>query len=215
MADSKEDQAKPLAPLSLTTRSDQPLEDHHYYHDDRTKHFHSRSRTRLILCCGFIASLTLIIAFTFIVLSLTVFHLHSPTLTVDSISNRNATVSLEISLRNPNAASFKVRNVTFLLHYGDFVVAEDTGRRSETIPAKRTVRMNLTAEIVTTKLPASLAGVDLKSSVVVSGKVKIFKIFKKSVHLTKDCFMKMTINNSSKLTFQCSRTRNAHEQIQT
>lgn len=205
MADSKEDQARPLAPLSLTTRSDQPIED--YYHDDLTKHV-NHSRSRPILCCGFIASLTLIIAVTFIVLSLTVLHLHSPTLTVDSISNRNATVSLEFSLRNPNAASFKVKNVTVLFHYGKLVVAEGTSQRSETIPAKRTVTMNLTAEIVTASVPGFMeslngTGVDLRSSVVVNGKVKIFKIFKKSVHLTKDCFMKIMINNSSNLTFHC------------
>lgn len=229
MAESNEDQAKPFAALSLTTLSDyQPNEDHY-----RTKHV--QSQTKLILC-GFIASLALLVAVTFIVLSLTVGHLRNPKLTVDSISfvqpldfvngkvnsNQNATVSVMISLRNPNAASFRVRDATVTNYYGELVVVGESIRRSETIPrkvpAKRTVKINLTAEIVTTKLLASVPGlvedlngkgVDLRSSVVVSGKVKIMKIFKRSVHLKTDCSMKMT-NNSSKLTFQDMKCHKQH-----
>ncbi|CAH2078160.1 unnamed protein product [Thlaspi arvense] len=233
MAESKEDQAKPLSPLSLNIRSDQPIEDH--YHHDRTKQ-HVHSRTKLILCCGLVASLTLLIAVTFIVLSLTVFHLHNPNLTVNSISfiqpsfngevntTQNATVSVGISLRNPNPASFKVKEVTVLFHYGDLVEVGKSSRRSETIPAKRTVKMNLTAEIVTTKLLASVPGftedlngrgVELKSSVGIIGKVKLSKIFKKSVHLITDCNMTMMMNNFSQPTFHCSRTRNAYEHVTT
>ncbi|KAL1222606.1 Late embryogenesis abundant protein [Cardamine amara subsp. amara] len=226
MAESNED-AKPLAPLYLTTRSDQPNEDQ--YHHDQTKYVHSRSPTKLILCCGFVASLMMLIAVTIIVLSLTVFHLRNPHLTVDSISfiqpldfvngqvniNRNVTVSVEISLRNPNPTSFRVKNATVLFYYGESEMVGESIRRSETISAKRSVKMNLTAEVVTTKLIAFVpslmeyfngTGVDLKSRVVVSGKVKIMKIFKKSVHLQYDCFMKMMKNSSLKLTFQCSRT---------
>ncbi|KAG7541745.1 Late embryogenesis abundant protein LEA_2 subgroup [Arabidopsis thaliana x Arabidopsis arenosa] len=223
MAKINEDQTKPLAPL--TPRSDQPDEDQ--YHGDRTKYVHSQ--TKLILCCGFIASLTMLIAVTFIVLSLTVFHLHNPNLTVHSISfiqpldfvngkvntNRNATVSVEISLHNPNPALFKVKNVNVSFYHGELVVVGESIRRSETIPAKRTVKMNLAAEIDTTKLLASLPGlmedingrgVDLKSSVEVKGRVKLMKIFKRSVHLQTDCFMKMTTNNFLTPTFQCFKT---------
>ncbi|CAA0396267.1 unnamed protein product [Arabidopsis thaliana] len=223
MSKINEDQAKPLAPLFLTTRSDQPDEEDQYHHD-RTKYVHSQ--TKLILCCGFIASLTMLIAVTFIVLSLTVFHLHSPNLTVDSISfnqrfdfvngkvntNQNTTVSVEISLHNPNPAMFKVKNVNVSFYHGESVVVGESIRRSETIPAKGTVKMNLTAEIVTTKLLASLPGlmedlngrgVDLKSSVEVKGIVKKMKIFKKTVHLQTDCYMKMTTNNFLTPTFQC------------
>lgn len=232
MAELNEDQSKPLSSFSLTPRSDQPNEDQ--YHHDRTKYVHSH--TKLILCCGFIASLTMLIAVTFIVLSLTVFHLHNPKLTVHSISfiqpldfvngkvntNRNVKVSVDISLHNPNPASFKVKDATVLFYYGELAVTEESIRRSETIPAKvpakQTVKMNLTAEIVTTKLLASIPslmedlngrGVELKSSVEVRGKVKKTKIFKKSVHLITDCSMMMMMNNSSMLTLLC--VRRTHE----
>jgi len=45
--------------------------------------------------------------------------------------------------------------------------------------------------------------VDLKSSVEVRGRVKKMKIFRKTVHLQTDCFMKMTTNNFLTPTFQC------------
>ncbi|EOA17589.1 hypothetical protein CARUB_v10005951mg [Capsella rubella] len=151
----------------------------------------------------------MLIAVTFIVLSLTVFHLHNPKLTVDSISfiqglefvrgkvntNRNVTVSVQISLHNPNPASFKVRYVRLFFRHGESVVTGESIQRSETIPAKQTVKMSLTAEIVTTKLLASVPGfmddlngrgVELKSSVEIRGIVKIMKISKKSAHLMID-----------------------------
>ncbi|EOA17878.1 hypothetical protein CARUB_v10006286mg [Capsella rubella] len=233
MAESKEDQGKPSAPLFLTTRSDQPNEDDQY-HRDRTKYVHSH--TKLILCCGFIASITMLIAVTFIVLSLTVFHLHNPKLTVDSISfiqglefvngkvntNRNVTVSVQISLHNPNPASFKVRDVMLSFKHGESAITGENIRRSGTIPAnipaKQTVKMSLTAEIVTTKLLASVPGfmedlkgrgVELKSSVEIRGIVKIMKIFKKSAHLIMDCSMMMMMNSSSMLTLQC--VKRTHE----
>ncbi|XP_010509306.1 PREDICTED: uncharacterized protein LOC104785738 [Camelina sativa] len=186
MAESNEDH-KPLAPLYLTTRSDQPNEEDQYHQHDKTKYVHSHAK--LILCCGFIASLAMLIAVTFIVLSLTVFHLHNPKLTVDSIS---------------------------IIQRLDFVneVTGDSIPRSEAVPAKQTVKMSLTAEIVTTKLLASVPGlmedlngrgVGLNSSVEVRGKVKIMKIFKKSVHLIMDCSMMMMMNNSSMVTLLCLR----------
>ncbi|KAL0727191.1 hypothetical protein Bca4012_023284 [Brassica carinata] len=236
MAESNgEDQAKPLAPLYLTgPRSDQPEEDQ--YQDQTKQHIHHHLRTKLILCCGFIASLTILIAVTFIVLSLTVFHLHSPKLAVTSISfiqpfdfvngkvntTRNATVAVEISLHNPNQAVFKVQNVTVWFYHDELVVVVgESTRRSETIPAKRTVEMNLTAEIDTRKLLASVPGlmedfngsVVLKNRVVVNGKVKMIKIFKKSVQLNTDCDVTMMMNNSSKPTFECTRTRNTYEHV--
>ncbi|VVB11922.1 unnamed protein product [Arabis nemorensis] len=233
MAKCNEDQAKPFAALSLATLSDQPNEDH-YHHHDQTKHVHSR--TKLVLCCGFIAALALLIAVTFIVLSLTVCHLRNPKLTVDSISfvqplefvngqvnsNRNATVSVMISIRNPNWASFRMIDATVTNYYGQLVVAGGSVRRNETFPqkvrAKRTVKMNLTAEIVTTKLLESVPGLmedlngkglDMRSSVAVSGKVKIMKIFKKSVYLKTDCSMKM-MSNSSKITFLDMKCKKQH-----
>lgn len=234
MAESNEDQAKPFAAFSLTTLSDQPNEDH-YHHHDRTKHVHSR--TKLILCCGFIAALALVIAVTFIVLSLTVCHLRNPKLTVESISfvqpwefvngqvnsNRDAIVSVMISLRNPNWASFRVIDATVTNYYGQLVVVGESVRRNEAIPgkvgAKRTVKMNLTAEIVTSKLLESVTGlmedlngkgVDLRTSVIVSGKVKIMKIFKKSVHLKTDCSVKMMSNSSNTITFQDMKCKKQH-----
>ncbi|CAH8360091.1 unnamed protein product [Eruca vesicaria subsp. sativa] len=230
-----EDQAKPLAPLYLTPRSDQPDKDQY---QDRTKqHIHQHTRTKLILFCGFIASLTTLIAVTFIVLSLTIFHLHNPKLTVTSISliqpldiingkvntTRNATVAVDISLHNPNPAVFKVQNLTVLFYHDELVVVVgESTIRSETIPAKRTVEMNLTVEIDTRKLLASVPGlmedfngsVVLRNRVVVNGKVKMIKIFKKSVQLHTDCEVTMMmINNSSKPAFDCNRTRNTYEHI--
>lgn len=229
MAESNgEDQAKPLAPLYLTPRSDQPEEDQ-YQHQTKqhVHHNHHHHRTKLILCCGFTLSLTILIAVTFIVLSLTVFHLHNPKLTVTSISfiqpfdlvngkvntTQNATVAVEISLHNPNPAVFKVKDVTVLFYHDELVVlVGESTRRSETVPEKRTVAMNLTTEIDTRKLLASVPGLMedfngsfvLRNRVVVNGKVKMIKIFKKSVQLKTDCDVAMMMNDSSKTTFDCT-----------
>ncbi|CAF2149421.1 hypothetical protein BRARA_A01372 [Brassica rapa] len=237
MAESNgEDPAKSLAPLYLTPRSDQPEEDQ--YQDQTKQHVHhDHQRTKLILCCGFILSLTILIAVTFIILSLTVFHLHSPKLTVTSISiiqpldfvngkvntTQNATLAVEISLHNPNPAVFKVKDVSVLFYHDELVVVVgESTRRSETIPAKKTVEMNLTTEIDTRKLLASVPGlmedfngsVVLRNRVAVNGKVKMIKIFKKSVQLKTDCVVTMMMmNNSSKPSFDCNRTRNTYEHV--
>ncbi|XP_010541264.1 PREDICTED: uncharacterized protein LOC104814777 [Tarenaya hassleriana] len=213
MADSNKDQAKPLAPLSHAPRSDQPEEDD--YGNGRPKHVSGRT-TRCILCFGFVASFVLLLTVTFIVLALTLFHIRNPNLTVHSASfshrleidngtiraDSNLTVTVKISVHNPNAASFSVTNGSTMVWFVHEVIGEGGGDFPVKIPAKKTVQMNLTAEIVTSRLASvpglNGRGMNVSSAIRVDGKVKIMKIFKKSFHLRRDCTM---MYNTSELTF--------------
>ncbi|KAF2313393.1 hypothetical protein GH714_010740 [Hevea brasiliensis] len=131
MAETTE-QAKPLAPSAFQSLSDE---------EEALSTQLKLHQRKCIKCCGCFIAFLLILAVTVLVLFFTVFHIKDPvvrmnTLTLDleplllpngSFSSRtdtNVTLLADISVKNPNFASFKFNNGTTTVLYGGTVVGE-------------------------------------------------------------------------------------------
>lgn len=195
----EKDQAKPLTPFSFRTRSDED--------EEISTEVKIRQR-KYIKCCGSVTAVLLVLAVTLLVLGFTVFHIKDPRVRMNSVTLQlrngnfslsqggNITLTADVSVKNPNAASFRYSNSTTTVYYGGSMVGE-AQIPSGKAKARRTVRMNLTVDIITDKIAAvpslandwSSGALAMNSYTKLSGRVKILNIFKKKVVVQLNCTM--------------------------
>ncbi|XP_031096411.1 late embryogenesis abundant protein At1g64065 [Ipomoea triloba] len=216
----------PPSPGSAMAAKEQvrPLASHRYLHVDvendgfsvevkKTRHRHYHGKC--IKFCGCCTAVLLVVAVAIIVLASTVFHVKDPTIKMNTIrieglsflstGNLNPGVNLtlvsDLSVKNPNAASFKFNDAaeTSLL-YGGKVVGE-AKIPAGNARARRTLQLNVTVDVMVEKL---LEVPRLKSDLVtgelpvaiyttIHGKVKVLRIVKKSATLKMNCSMSFNI----------------------
>lgn len=207
MAEKKE-QAKPLTPT--THRIDVEK------HDDDDVfpvEFTSRRRQRCIKCCGCSVAASLILLVTVLILMLTVLHVKDPLLKLNSVtingvdslsvnnSNRNMTLVADVTLKNPNAASFRFYNATTHVYYGGSVVGEgrmEAGR----VGARRSVGVSVAVEVVVGKMVGVESfGSDLSRGILgirmltrMSGRVRVRGVSKRSVVVEMNCSMNVNVS---------------------
>ncbi|KAJ7944979.1 Late embryogenesis abundant protein [Quillaja saponaria] len=199
----KPDQIKPLAPSSFHLRSDEG--------EAIILKKQQLRRRRCIQCCGCVTALFLILAVTFIVLLFTVFHVKEPVLRMNrvdivNVTTNNITVIAQVSVKNSNAASFKFSNTTTTIYHNGTVVGE--GKTPPGIAkARRTLRINVTVEIMPEKILAtgglSKEALNMSSYTRIDGKVKILNIVKKKVVVKMNCTMEYNITNQEIQTQYC------------
>lgn len=207
----EKEQARPLAPATYIARSDED--------EAMSAHFTLR-RPRYLKCCGVTAALFLILAVVALVLFFTVFHVKDPIVRMTRVqipqlaqlvANRtalsggaNIIAVAEVSVKNPNVASFRYGNSTTRIDYGGEVVGE--GRiPAGKAPARRTQRLNVTVEVSPAKiLVAPRLGDDVAAGILkmesytkIDGRVKILRIIRKRVVVTLNCNITYTINTSA------------------
>ncbi|XP_016486671.1 late embryogenesis abundant protein At1g64065 [Nicotiana tabacum] len=204
------EQVRPLAPASERPSSD----------DDETtlskRRFHKR---RCIKYCAFVSILLLILAIIIIILIFTVFKIKDPIIrmngvTVDKLDlvntgtipmpkpGSNMTIKADVSVKNPNYASFRYSNTTTTISYRDTVVGEARGPPGKS-KARRTMRMNITIDIITDKIvshPSLLSDIStglltINSFTSVGGKVNLLRMIKKHVVVKMNC--SITVNITS------------------
>ncbi|KAM2227762.1 hypothetical protein ACFXTI_014536 [Malus domestica] len=155
MASPKE-QVKPLAPgNSHHLRSD----------EEEVGSLHIKlGQRKYVQCCGCVSAVFLIIAVTAIVLGFTMFHVKDPKIKMNEVTFQrlefsngtlradiNITLIADVSIKNPNVASFKYSNATTMVYYRRTEVGE--GRTPAGVAkARRTSRMNVTVDIVRGKI---------------------------------------------------------------
>ncbi|XP_057454700.1 uncharacterized protein LOC130746168 [Lotus japonicus] len=206
MAEKKE-QATPLAsaienpnPRTNGEEDTTQLSQHHHQKLSR-RHFIKRFACPLVFL--------LLLAVVIIVLIFTVFRIKNPVIKMNSIqiTNLNLTnivaakpgvnlsVIADVSVKNPNAASFRYSNTTTSLYYRGVMVGEARGPPGRA-KAGRTIRMNLTVDVITDRINLSSSDLrnDLSSGVLtmnsfsrVPGQVKILNLFKKHVVVKMNC----------------------------
>ncbi|XWS38292.1 hypothetical protein CRYUN_Cryun19dG0119200 [Craigia yunnanensis] len=197
----EQEQIKPLAPAAFHARSD----------DEEALSMQLKLKKRkYIQCCGCISALLLIQAVIVLVLFFTVFWIQDPRIRLNSItiqgleflSNEslwtdvNVTLLADVSVKNPNVATFKFNNSTMLIYYGGKVVGEGNNLQGNA-KARRTLRRNVTVEIVPKKILAvpsltsdiTSGALNISSSTIISGRVKIMNIFKKNIVVKFNCSM--------------------------
>ncbi|KAI6702064.1 hypothetical protein NL676_011200 [Syzygium grande] len=204
----EKEQARPLAPASYTVRSDAD--------EALSAHFRLR-RPRYYKCCGITAALFLILAVVALVLVFTVFHVKDPIVRMNrvqipqlaaqlvangtSLASANITAVADVSVKNPNVASFRYGSSVTQISYGGVVVGEGMIPAGKAA-ARRTQRVNVTVEVVTARIAASprldgdlVAGnLSMESYTRIDGRVKILSIIRKRVVVTLNCNITYVIN---------------------
>lgn len=224
---SSRDQVRPLAPSSHRI---------HVENEEGVNNYTSassielakkkRRRKRCIKCCGCCGVTTIIIGIVILILALTVFKVKDPTIRMNSIrfeglsaltsssnlqTNMNITVSADISIKNPNAVSFKFKAATASLIYSDRFIAEAQLPRGSA-RARRTFRMNVNITVMVEKLvgiprlTSDLIAGELPVSMLtnINGKVNL-GVIKKSVGIRMNCNMVVDLQRQDVKNIDCER----------
>ncbi|KAB2054267.1 hypothetical protein ES319_A12G243500v1 [Gossypium barbadense] len=175
-------------------------------------------KRRYIQCCGCIAALFLILAVVVLVLSFTVFRIGDPLIRLNSLTIQsldistngslktrvNLTLLVDVSVKNPNAATFKFDNCSTTIYYGGRVVGEGV-HFQEKIKPRRTLRRNVTVAIDPVKfveVPGFITDLrvakrlNVSSHTIISGRVNVMNLVKKHVVVKFNCFMNVRFPNN-------------------
>lgn len=211
------DQISPLAPAYGSQSSD---------NDAATLHLQKLRRAKCIKCCGCISAVMLIQAIVIIILIFTVFKVKDPIIKMNGVSitkldlingttprpGSNMSLTADVSVKNPNVASFKYTNTTTTLYFHGTVVGEARGPPGQA-KARRTVKMNITVDIITDQILSNPnLSSDLESGLLsmssyskVGGRVNILKIIKKHVTVKMNCTFTANITSQEILGQKCKR----------
>ncbi|KAK0581460.1 hypothetical protein LWI29_014022 [Acer saccharum] len=217
MAMVEKDQVRPLAAATDPLSSD----------DYETALHHKPSRKRTcIKCCGCVTALLLITAIVIVILIFTVFRVKEPKIklngfTITRLELINGTIPkpgvnmslvADVSVKNPNVASFKYPNTTTNLYYRGTVVGEVRGPPGRA-KARRTLRMNITVDVITDRLlsnpnlitDAGTGLLTMDSYSRIGGRVNILNIFKRHVIVRMNCTLRVNISSQAIDEQKCKR----------
>ncbi|KAM7525818.1 hypothetical protein LguiA_015720 [Lonicera macranthoides] len=205
----EKEQEKPLAPAYTRTPT-------HFLSTELKNH---RPRHRKFLLCGCIAAVLLIIVVVILVLSFTVFHIKDPVMNLNAVQiqglefinatnilsdpTTNITVLADVSVKNPNVATFKYNEATTRLYYDGVLVGEARTPPGRAM-ARRTVRLNVTIDVMVNRLVAvpglgsdlNAGALPVRSYSSISGRVKILNV-KKNVAVKMNCTMIVNVTSRS------------------
>ncbi|KAL5984752.1 hypothetical protein ACLOJK_041374 [Asimina triloba] len=180
-----------------------------------------------ILLCGCCAATFLILAVVILVLALTVFKVKDPHMKMNSITldgfsfvspskgkgALNMTIIADISIKNPNVASFKFHDSTSVISYRDKTIGKAY------IPAgkargKRTLRMKVTIDVQVGQLleERKLYGdlrrgsLEIGSYTEMGGKVSLLNIFKHRADVKMNCTMTLSVESQEIEDQKCERS---------
>ncbi|XP_058092366.1 uncharacterized protein LOC131238777 [Magnolia sinica] len=185
--------------------------------DPRWKSSSNMSKRRLLPWCACFIGTILILALVILVLALTVFKIKEPEMAMNSIKidrmnlnvaglssalSLNLTLTADVSVKNPNAASFKFDNSTTILTYRGKTVGEAHTPAGKAL-ARRTLRMNVTVDVNANKLvgdqnlisDVASGALTVSSYTKISGRVSIIKIIKRGVVVVMNCTVSVSVSN--------------------
>ncbi|KAI3498260.1 hypothetical protein L1887_34031 [Cichorium endivia] len=214
----EKEQVRPLAPA---------IDQHHTSSDDEESIFKkTSSRRKYLWWCSFIAALMILLAVVIVILIFTIFKIKDPEIkmngvTVNNLGFMNGTIpqpgtnmslTADISVKNPNYASFRYQNTTTSLYYREVVIGEARGPPGQS-KARRTTRMNITMDIMVDTLLGNpnlqsdigKGSLGLSSYTRVGGRVKFFTFIKRHVTVTMNCTMKVNISSRTIEDQKCKR----------
>lgn len=216
----EKEQARPLAPAGYRISSDD---------NEAALHIKTARQKKFIKCCGCITAIVLIQAVVIIILAFTVFRVKEPKIVMNKITvtelqlvngttpkpGSNISLTADVSVKNPNVASFKYSNTTTTLFYHGTVVGEARGPPGRA-KARRTMRMNITVDIITDmlttnpNLKADVASglLTMSSYSRIPGRVNMMNIVKKHVVVKMNCTMTVNISSQAIQDQKCKRKVN-------
>ncbi|XP_059456560.1 late embryogenesis abundant protein At1g64065-like [Corylus avellana] len=172
-------------------------------------------------CCRITICMLIISVVLTVILSFTVFRIEDPILKINVVKvtelelmyttipmpGANMSLFADVSVRNPNVLLlFTYGNTTTTLYYHGIVVGEARGPAGRAGPW-RTVRMNVTVDVSTDRLISyQNVNKDVRSGLLTmssysripSGRVEVFKVFKKRVNiLSMNCSITFNISSQA------------------
>ncbi|CAA7016887.1 unnamed protein product [Microthlaspi erraticum] len=211
--------AHPLAPATVLPVSNESL--------SHNKNALGRRRNG-IKCLICVTATSLILVTIVLTLIFTVFRVKDPIIKLNGVTvngldstigtqiqllGTNISLIVDVSVKNPNTASFRYSNTTTDIYYKGTVVGEARGPPGKA-RAHRTVRMNMTVDIMTDRLLSDpglarevmLSGlVNVWSYTRVSGKVKILGMVKKNVTVKMNCTMAVNVTRQAIQDVECKK----------
>ncbi|PKA65373.1 hypothetical protein AXF42_Ash005707 [Apostasia shenzhenica] len=171
-----------------------------------------RRRRRMLWCCGCCGAATVLIGVVILVLALTVFRIRDPELTMNhlhldhlfvpglgSLQNPtvsvNATLTADVSIKNPNVASFRFGNATTEFFYIGELVGVAYSPDGHVKPW-RTARMNVTVDVLADRVVLDtnatstfvFAGeVNMSSYTDIAGRVNVLGVYKRNLEVELNC----------------------------
>lgn len=159
-----------------------------------------------------------------LVLMLTVFHVKDPVIKMKNVKIQgfdalarpnnlgqavNLTVEADVSVKNPNVASFKFSNTTLSLYYDGNVIGEAQIAAGEA-RGRRTVDKNFRIDVkilISPRLKSDLASgvLSISTYTKISGKVKIMNTIKKHVVVQMNCTMTLNTRSQAIQDQNCKR----------
>lgn len=212
------EQVRPLAPAWERPSSD----DLETVSNTQNKEFR---RKRCLRCGACLAALLLILATLILVLIFTVFRVKEPIIRLNGMAvdklelangmpkpGSNLTLTADVSVKNPNFASFRYSNTSSSLSYRGTVVGEARAPPGKT-KARRTSRMNITVDIVTDRIlsqPSLIVDIStglltMDSYTRVGGRMKFLKLISRYVVVKMNCTITVNITTRSIQTQKCKR----------
>jgi len=211
------EQARPLAPAIERPSSEE---------DETSLHPQRKPHKKLIKRCACPLIFLLLLATVIIVLIFTVFRVKDPVITMNGVKitklelsntmtpqpGANMSLVADVSVKNPNVASFRYSNTTTSLYYRGVMVGEARGPPGRA-KARRTIRMNVTIDVITDRVVSSPDfRTDLGSGLMtmssfsrVPGQVKILNLFKRHVVVKMNCSTTFNISTQAITEQSCMR----------
>ncbi|KAE8695543.1 Detected protein of confused Function [Hibiscus syriacus] len=178
-----------------------------------------RNRRKWRNVCFAVIGVLVFIVVLIVILAFTVFKAKRPVTTIDDVSLRdlkvsvdlarfqvllNATLDVDISIKNPNKVGFKFKDSNAQLNYRGQQVGEVPIPAGK-ISADKTVPMNLTLTVMADRLisdskffsDVTSGELPLSTKTEIPGKVSVLNMFRISVVSSSSCDFTVFISNSS------------------
>lgn len=186
-----------------------------------------RRKALVCACCGGLAGLVLLLGILILILSFTVFKAKEPEISIEQIElgslglpsslnisdlHLNLSLSVAVSVYNPNHASFRYSDSTSFMFYRQLTVGEASipagkiGARATEI-LHTTLKLNASSSLLLEPhLFSDLAAgsFPISTSARVSGRVNVFNIFKHHARSSSLCTMSIDIVSRSVQNMTCS-----------
>lgn len=189
---------------------------------------HRRRKRRILCCCGSTVTLLLLLVIVFVILALTVFKKRDPKVTVNSMAldhfefkfdatkfklDLNVSLDLNLSINNPNKASFKFGNSTTQLLYRGTNIGE-AKVPADKIGSDSTITMNVTVTLLADRLLSNgnaisdaLAGsFPLSTWTRIAGRVNFLNIYKHHAVSYSVCNMTIAVPAGTLTSQNCTHT---------
>ncbi|XP_051225901.1 uncharacterized protein [Lolium perenne] len=177
-------------------------------------------RRRALCWCGCCVTSVAVVGIVVLVLALTVFKVKDPVFSMNRVTledvdgdllgadgtrpvSVNATLSADVSIKNPNVASFRYGRSETDFYYGGETVGVAYAPAGE-VGAGRTARMNVTLDALADRISPHVSFMDLvfgreydlTSYTEISGRVSVLGIYKRDLHIKVNCSITLEVSGA-------------------